>query len=78
MTAAKRRTARRWRSLHHDITRGFEAVDNSLGHDRGQQFSRLHPGQTAVTRQRESQLRDEVVAPGRDEIFGKIRHANTN
>jgi hypothetical protein len=66
MTAAKRRTARRWRSLHHDITRGFEAVDNSLGHDRGQQLGRLHPRKPAVTGQRESKRRDEVVAPGRD------------
>jgi hypothetical protein len=66
MTVAEWRGAWRWRSSHHDIAGSLEAVDDALGHDRGQQFSRLHPGPTAVTRQRESESCDEVVTPGRD------------
>jgi hypothetical protein len=48
--------------LHHDIPGRVKAVDNTFSHDRGQQFGRLHPGQTAVTRRGESERCYEVVA----------------
>jgi hypothetical protein len=56
----------RWRSSHQDIAGRLEAVDDALGHDRGQELGRLHPGHATVTGQRESVRRDEVFASGRD------------
>jgi hypothetical protein len=64
--AAERRGAWRWRSSHHDVAGGLETVDDALSHDRGQQLGGLHSCWEAVTRQRESERRDEVVATGRD------------
>jgi hypothetical protein len=63
--------------LHHDIPGRVKAVDNTFSHDRGQQFGRLHPGQTAVTGRGESERCDEVVAPGRNWLFGSFGPPST-